>query len=79
MSADGINKVWLPGAGRSAFREQLRSDPLAALAALPPTDAGRPALLAGGVASLHRMGGLAFPLTSTSTLSCGRCERHSSR
>ena len=64
MSAYGVNKVCYLAQADLHFREQLRSNPRAALAALPLTEAERQALLAGDVAALHRMGGLDFLLSN---------------
>jgi hypothetical protein len=64
MSAYGINKVCYLAQADLRFREQLRSDPAAALEELPLTDAERQALLAGDVAALHRMGGQDFLLSN---------------
>jgi hypothetical protein len=64
MSAYGINKVCYLAQADLRFREQLRSEPAAALVDLPLEDAERQALLAGDVAALHRMGGLDFLLSN---------------
>ena len=64
MSAYGINKVCYLAQADLRFREQLRSDPAAALDDLPLTHAERQALLAGDVAALHRLGGLDFLLSN---------------
>ena len=64
MSSYGINKVCYLAQADLRFRDQLRSDPAAALVDLPLTDAERRALLTGDVAALHRMGGLDFLLSN---------------
>ena len=64
MSSYGINKVCYLAQADLRFREQLRSDPAAALADMPLTEAERRALLAGDVAALYRLGGLDFLLSN---------------
>jgi hypothetical protein len=64
VSAYGINKVCYLAQADLQFREGLRTDPLASLHGLPLTDAERQALLAGDVATLHRMGASDFLLSN---------------
>ena len=63
MTAYAINKVCFLSERDAAFREQLRTQPEATLAAFPKLDAEeRQALLAGDVVALFRKGGHAFLL-----------------
>jgi Aromatic-ring-opening dioxygenase LigAB, LigA subunit len=56
MSLYGIHKVLYLLQNDLAFREQLRTQPEAALADLPLSHEERRALLEGDVAALYRMG-----------------------
>jgi hypothetical protein len=60
MSLFGIHKTLYLLQNDLDFREQLRTDPAAALATLPLTDRERQALLSGDVAELYRMGAHTF-------------------
>lgn len=56
MSLYGIHKTLYLVQNDLEFRERLRTQPEAALAEMPLTDAERQALLDGDVATLYRMG-----------------------
>jgi hypothetical protein len=56
VSLYGIHKALYLVQNDLAFREQMRTDPRAALASLPLSDAEREALATGDVAALYRWG-----------------------
>jgi hypothetical protein len=56
MSLYGIHKALFLVQNDLGFREQMRTDPRAALADLPRTDAEREALATGDVAALYNWG-----------------------
>jgi hypothetical protein len=60
MSLYGIHKTLYLLQNDLDFRELLRTDPSAALADMPLTDAERRALLEGDMAALYRMGAHTF-------------------
>ncbi len=63
MSLYGVHKACYLVQVDLAFREQMRSNPTAALAGLPLDDQERAAILSGDVATLARMGAHTFLLS----------------
>lgn len=63
MSIYQVNKLCHRALHDKPFREALRREPEATLAALPLTDEERRALLAGEVGRLYEMGASAFLLS----------------
>ena len=63
MSLYGVHKVCYLIQVDLAFREQMQSDPAAALARMPLDDKEREAILSGDVAALCKMGAHTFLLS----------------